>query len=51
MGGHTIIFRYSEHLMGSAVIDDSQNVESEEAKEAPNEFGKYVSGIKRAKLQ
>ena len=45
MEGHTIIFRRSDHLMGSVVIDDSQKVDFDEAKEALNEILSHLENM------
>jgi small GTP-binding protein len=45
MEGNTIIFRRSEHLMGSIVIDDTQKVDSKEAEESLNELLSHLENM------
>jgi small GTP-binding protein len=45
MEGNTIIFKRSEHLMGSIVLDDSQKSDSDEAREALNEILSHLENM------
>ncbi|MFX1287898.1 MAG: hypothetical protein ACFFFY_04980 [Promethearchaeota archaeon] len=38
MGGHLILFKRSKHLIGSIIVNDSDNVDTKEAESGLNDL-------------